>query len=116
MQLDLNFTLKNPDGTEVNPAEPISAKSIVTNFLISPSSHQSIDTERAWDFAIQVATMGIIETDSKGLKDFWHDFEKSPGFPILTKGNIKEAIDKARSKTSRSEVSQDECESECKDN
>lgn len=123
MQLDFNFTLQDPDGTEITekylgPANeqlerPISAKTIVKNFLISPASHEKIDAQRAWDFAVEVAISGIIETDNKGVSDFWHDFEKSSSYSILTKGNIKKAIDEAKKKSPQPQA-EEKCEKECK--
>lgn len=104
MKLDLNFNLKNPDGTDIfesyrendkEKSKTIPAKTIVSNFLISASKHEKLSEERAWDFAVQLAKDGTINAEITSLDELWNDIDKS-GFSILVKRNIKNAIEKVK--------------------
>lgn len=125
MQLDLNFNVKKPDGTEHTElyqdhqdgkvkSKTVSMKEQLANFLIGAAKHEKISDERAWNFAQQLLNKGIIDTDSEALNEIYEEFKKS-NVPIFVKMNLKLAIEEAKKKASESAPAKSpECQDEHK--
>lgn len=98
-KIDLNFTLKNLDGKDLEPANDnnlVNAGKIIANNLVSTPKG---DPLKHYDWAIKLNIGKALELD-RADADYLKDFIKThPGISILVKAQVLERFVEVPSRT-----------------